>query len=194
LKGVSKIIATSAVGSIQDYLPGDLVLLEQFIDFVSPPMTFFDGKFTLKFSDEKIKAGVIHTDLTVPYCPVLREEILTAGRELQIPVKTGGRYVITHGPRFETPAEINIMREQNLGNLVGMTNPPEAILARELEIHYACIALVTNYAAGQSKELLSHSEVTKIFNSKKKILQQLILQTLKRLDPEIRCNCITYLK
>ena len=145
--GVTHIISTSAVGSLTfNYSPGDFVVLEQFVDFVSPPITFFDGNFQLPLP--KLKSGVIHTDFTDPYCPTLRSTITTSGKSLNLVVKDGGVYVLMTGPRFETPAEIKIMAQNKWGNLVGMTNPPEAILARELEIHYSSIGLVTNFAAG----------------------------------------------
>jgi len=148
--GVTHIIATSAVGSLrEDMAPGDLVLLDQFIDFTrGRACTFFDG------DDGMVR----HTDMTEPYSPALRELILEAADALDIAVHPRGCYVCTEGPRFETPAEINMFRHWG-ADVVGMTNVPEVVLANELGIPYAALALVTNYGAGISPQPLTHEEV-----------------------------------
>ena len=177
--GVTHIISTSAVGSLTpDYAPGDFVILEQFVDFVSQPITFFDGTFQLP--PPQSKGGVIHTDFTNPYCSSLQSAIISRGKTLNITVKKGGVYVLMLGPRFETPAEIRIMTKNNWGNLVGMTNPPEAILARELTMHYASIALVTNFAAGlePNKRKITQNEVLNMFTKNHSHLVQLIYDTI----------------
>ncbi|OLS26258.1 MAG: putative 6-oxopurine nucleoside phosphorylase [Candidatus Heimdallarchaeota archaeon LC_3] len=109
-------------------------------------------------------------------------------------VKKGGIYVLSRGPRFETPAEIAIMKNNNWGNVVGMTNPNEVILARELEIHYASISITTNFAAGISKNKITHLEVLEIFNDLKPNVQHLIKEVIKTNIQEKECNCIKHPK
>lgn len=180
--GIKKILATGAVGSISpDFKVGDIVLTDQFLDFTkSRPQTFFEGG----------DRGVLHIDLTEPYCPDLRKKLAVSAKELGIELKKGGVYVCSEGPRFETPAEI---RMYNLlgGHLVGMTGVPEVVLARELGMCYATLALVTNEAAGISKEPLTHSEVIATMNMLGKTVAKLVENTFKSLDSEQTCYCST---
>lgn len=148
--GVSAIISTTAVGSLNPQMrPGELVVVDQFIDMTKlREGTFFDGK----------DYPVAHVDMTTPYCPLLSEMILKTGSSLNIKIHNKGTYICTEGPRFETPAEIQMFKILG-GDLVGMTNVPECQLAREAEIAYATISLVTNLAAGISPQALTHQEV-----------------------------------
>src|SRR5690606_25961955 len=100
-----------------------------------------------------------HVDFTQPYCPRAQEYLRTAARELQYPLREGGTYICTEGPRFETPAEIKIYKSWG-ADVVGMTGVPEVVLAREAEIAYAGVSIVTNAAAGISAAPLTHGEVT----------------------------------
>ena len=190
--GVEGIISTTAVGALTKYEPSDIVLLEDFVDFISPAQTYFDGKFAVTMRNRLEKRGVIHTDFTQAYCPKLRRFLQESGKRAGIAVKTGGVYIMNMGPRFETPAEISIYSKLGWGNLVGMTNPPEAILARELEMHYAAISLVTNYAAGISKTKITHVEVLELFEKKKPVLQALIRGLIEMYSAKDLCNCTKY--
>lgn len=96
--------------------------------------------------------------MSEPYCPTLRNFILKAGSEMDASIHPYGTYVCTEGPRFETPAEISMFSKLG-GDIVGMTNVPEVCLAREAEMCYATISMVTNYAAGISSEPMAHAEV-----------------------------------
>lgn len=164
--GVTRIIATAAVGSLNlAYAPGHAILLDQFIDFTKGrPATFYDDR-------------VVHTDLTHPYCPDLRGHLHDAADKLGLICHSSGCYVATEGPRFETPAEIRAFRILG-GDVVGMTNVPEVVLARELGLCYATVALVTNYAAGLSSEVLSHAEVVAAVAAQEANLRQLLRETL----------------
>ncbi|RQD77296.1 MAG: S-methyl-5'-thioadenosine phosphorylase, partial [Candidatus Syntrophonatronum acetioxidans] len=148
--GVSRIISTAAVGSINKEMPpGSLVLIDQFIDFTKQrALSFFEGE----------EGEVIHTDFTEPYCPQLREVIKKAGEGFDYKIFDYGTYVCCEGPRFETPAEIKMFEAWG-GDVAGMTNVPEVVLAREIGLCYTTISLVANYAAGISKNILSHEEV-----------------------------------
>ncbi|MHB8076848.1 S-methyl-5'-thioadenosine phosphorylase [Desulfosporosinus fructosivorans] len=178
--GVQKIIATAAVGSLSpSFRLGELVLLDQFLDFTkSRPQTFYEGG----------KQGVLHVDMTEPYCSAVRQVIMDASEHLGFAVKNGACYVCTEGPRFETPAEIRMF--QRLGaDLVGMTSVPEVVLARELGMCYASIGMVTNEAAGIATHPLTHAEV---MGSMKKLgvkVAQLIQATLELWTIGQNCLC-----
>lgn len=178
--GVRKVIATAAVGSLSsNYRLGELVLLEQFLDFTkSRPQTFYEGG----------REGVLHVDMTDPYCSDVRELIIKASEDLGLVVKNGACYVCTEGPRFETPAEIRMF--QYLGaDLVGMTSVPEVVLARELGMCYASIGMVTNEAAGIADHTLSHAEVMESIKELEINVAQLIQATFKLLTPSQKCLC-----
>ncbi len=178
--GVKSILATAAVGSLNlDMRPGDLVFCDQFLDFTRGRVqTFFEGG----------PEGVVHVDMTEPYCPELRAVLARAASNLGLPVHSAGTYVATEGPRFETPAEIRMLRQLG-GDLVGMTGVPEVVLAREAEICYANISLVTNYAAGISANRLTHEEVVEAMHVNAARLRSLIAETVALIDPERACLC-----
>ena len=178
--GVTKVVATAAVGSMNEAMqPGHFVVLDQFIDFTkNRPFTFFDGEDGL----------VVHTDFTEPYCSSLRKVIQEAGTELKLDLHSRGCYVCVEGPRFETPAEISAYRRLG-GDVVGMTNVPEVVLAREAGLCYACIAIVTNLAAGISPAPLSHAEVDGVMKKASDSLRKLLKAVLERLDPDSGCTC-----
>ena len=145
--GVTTIFASTAVGSLRAEWPsGTLVLLDQFLDFTTNrDKTFFDER-------------AVHIDVTQPYCASGREYLLHAARELNFDLQNGGTYICTDGPRFETPAEIRVFKNWG-ADVVGMTGVPEVVLAREAEISYAGISIVTNAAAGISAHPLTQTEV-----------------------------------
>ena len=188
--GVERIISTSASGSLNKLMkPGDLVVVDQFIDFTkSRVYTFYDVEIPIKvLPDKPPMAKVVHIDVTQPYCPEIRKIILDVCADLNIKCHERGTYAATEGPRFETPAEINAIKIMG-GDLVGMTNVPEVVLARELGICYATIAIVTNWAAGiQGK--VSHEEVIEIFTKRIGDVRNIFLETIKRLPKERSCNC-----
>ncbi|MGE5558393.1 MAG: S-methyl-5'-thioinosine phosphorylase [Bacillota bacterium] len=148
--GVVWVIGTAAVGSLRRVIrPGTIVLLDQFVAF---GQTCSQTYFT------KEKARVSHIDYTDPYCATLRSLISEAARKECIPLRRKGCYICTDGPRYETAAEVRMFARWG-GDVVGMTNGPEAILGRELGLCYAALAVVTNWGAGLSGRLLSHAEV-----------------------------------
>ena len=139
-QGAKHVVAIAAVGGIRDDIgPGALVIPDQIIDYTHGRASTF---FTLA------DRGVQHIDFTFPYSPVLRARCLQAARQAGEPVVDGGVYAATQGPRLETAAEINRL-ERDGADLVGMTGMPEAVLAREIGLAYATIALVVNHAAGR---------------------------------------------
>lgn len=178
--GVKNIIATGAVGSLNPAMqPGHFIFVDQFLDFTKNRQhTFFDGGMD----------GVVHVDMTYPYCMELREVLTHAARSLGLTSHPSGTYVCCEGPRFETPAEIKMYRMLG-GDLVGMTGVPEAPLAREAEMCYATIAMVTNYAAGISPTRLTHQEVLDVMTQYGENIRKLIMQTIHWLDIDRSCAC-----
>ncbi len=179
--GVEYVVATSAVGSLrEEYRPGDLLVPDQIIDFTkSRTYTFFDGKFSIVLRDGRKRGGVYHADMTHPYCESLRRIILEAARSRGIHIHYGGTYICTEGPRFETPAEIEFFRMIG-GDVVGMTNSPEVFLFKELDICYATICVITNYAAGMQQRI-TQEEVIEVFAKKADQLAQLIAEIVDRI-------------
>ena len=132
--GVTDIISVSAVGSLKENLePGKFVIVDQFID-----RTFARSK---TFFDEEI---VAHVSMAKPTSPGLASCCESALKKLNIKYQTGGTYVVMEGPQFSTLAESNSYRSWN-ADVIGMTNMPEAKLAREAEIRYCTVAMVTDY-------------------------------------------------
>jgi len=141
--GARRVIGVNAVGGIRgDMGPRAIVVPDQLIDYTHGRITSYcdvDG------------AEVKHIDFSEPYTESLRLQLLAAARAADIAVIGGGCYGATQGPRLETRAEIARMKRDGC-DLVGMTGMPEAALARELELDYACLALVANFAAGCGDE------------------------------------------
>jgi len=132
--GVTDIISVSAVGSLKENLePGRFVIVDQFID-----RTFARSK---TFFDEEI---VAHVSMAKPTSPGLSDCCESALKKLNIKYQRGGTYVVMEGPQFSTLAESNLYRSWN-ADVIGMTNMPEAKLAREAEIRYCTVAMVTDY-------------------------------------------------
>lgn len=178
--GVQDIIATTAVGSMNlDMKPGDFVLIDQFIDFTkNRHTTFYEGG----------ERGVVHVDVTNPYCPTLRDVLAKAAKQSEINIHNAGTYVCTEGPRFETPAEIKAYAKLG-GDLVGMTNVPEVVLAREAEMCYVTVSMVTNYAAGISPLPLTHSEVLDTMRDNTEKFKKLIMAAIATIEPGGECPC-----
>ena len=132
--GVDWIISLSAVGSLrEDIVPGDMVIIDQFIDRTK-------GRNSTFFGD-----GVVaHVAFGDPVCGTLRQFLLEASRTAGATVHDGGTYVCMEGPAFSTRAESELYRSWG-ASVVGMTNIPEAKLAREAEISYATVAMATDY-------------------------------------------------
>ena len=132
--GVTDLISVSAVGSLKESLPpGTFVIVDQFID--------------RSFAREKSFFGtglVAHVSMAHPVCGRIGDHLETAARQLQLPVVRNGTYLVMEGPQFSTLAESNLYRQWGC-DVIGMTNMPEAKLAREAEICYASVAMVTDF-------------------------------------------------
>jgi len=144
MAGARRVVALNTVGGITaDCGPGALVCPTQLIDYTW-------GRISTLAEEDG--SDVLHVDFGDPYTAALRGDILAAARRAQVPMVDGGCYGATQGPRLETKAEIARMRRDGC-DLVGMTGMPEAGLARELGLDYACIGIVANWAAGEGPEV-----------------------------------------
>ncbi len=132
--GVTDVLSMSAVGSLAaDLAPGSFVLVDQFIDrTVAREKSFFG------------EGLVAHVSMAHPVCPGLMQALEVAGRDADIPLRRGGTYLAMEGPQFSSYAESQLYRSWGC-HVIGMTNMPEAKLAREAELPYATVAMVTDY-------------------------------------------------
>lgn len=176
--GVRRILATSVSGSLNlDWGPGTLVLLEQFLNFsYGRPDSFYplDGRLA-------------HVDVTEPYCATLRSQLKSAAERTGLPLAEGATYACFNGPRFETRAEI-VMAGRLGAHLVGHTNYPECVLARELEMCYASVGVVSNYAAGINPRVTGR-EVTGTLDGMQAKIAALFSQFLRDFPMVDDCAC-----
>jgi 5'-methylthioadenosine phosphorylase len=175
--GVERIIAVNAVGAINPgFTPGAFILPPDFVDFTklrSP--TFFD------------EAPVTHVDVSQPYCPEMRGIFVEKAAKLELSLCDKAVLVCTEGPRFETPAEIEMFRRLGC-DIVGMTGVPEVVLARELQMCYVALCFVSNMAAGM-QERLTANDVSRVCKEIKPRLEQLLTETVKALSVKSERNC-----
>lgn len=181
--GVDRILSVNAVGGINRGLrPGDVVVPDQVIDMThGRAATFYEGN------------QVIHIDFTMPFCRDLGDALITAGKVVNIAPVEAGTYICVNGPRLESKAEIEYF--SSIGaDIIGMTVMPEACLARELEVCFAGISVVTNFAAGISEQRLTTTEVIETMKGSIKRVKELIDRALKVLQVQRACECRNALK
>ena len=183
--GVTRIVAPTAAGSLQAHVrPGEFVVCDQFVD-----RTWGRG-------DSYYAEGpkVAHVSAADPYCPVLRELAVAAGRERGVTVHERGTVVVIQGPRFSTRAESRWFSAMGW-EVINMTQYPEVILARELELCYVNISLITDYDVGlegmPEVAPVSVAEVERFFASNNERVRELILGLIPRLPAERTCGCAT---
>ena len=179
LLGVKRIISVSAVGSLQEGIaPLDMVVPDQIIDRTR-------GRVSTFFGD-----GVAaHVGFADPFCPELRRALVETARNRPVTVHDGGVYVVMEGPQFSTRAESNLYRSWGAG-IIGMTALPEAKLAREAEICYATLALVTDYDVWhQSEAEVSVDLVVANLMKNVETTQSLLPDLSSRISDSRGCNC-----
>jgi 5'-methylthioadenosine phosphorylase len=172
-----RIIATNAVGAINaSYGPGDLVVAEDILDMTkSRTSTYFESE------------PVTHIDVSQPYCPELRKILIESCKDSAAKTWDNAILAATEGPRYETPAEIRMLR--TLGaDVVGMTGAPEVFLAREQEMCYSTLCFISNRAAGM-QERLSAREVTEIGKKVMPEVLTIIRKAVERIPHERKCPC-----
>ncbi len=177
--GVKRVLATAAVGSLNpSFPPGSLVVLDQFIDFTKTrAVTFYDGE-----------EGVIHADMADPYCPELISALEKKGKHTGAGIEGRGTYICVEGPRFETKAEIKYFRLIG-GDMVGMTNVPEVVLARELGLCYSAVGIVTNWCNGMVEKPISHHEIFEIMKRGRDKLTGLFTDVFASEQYGNKCSC-----
>ncbi|MBM3706638.1 MAG: S-methyl-5'-thioadenosine phosphorylase [Actinobacteria bacterium] len=184
--GVKRIFAPCAAGSLQTNIkPGDFVICDQFVDRTNCRIdTFYDGP------------EVTHVSTAEPYCPVLRENVIKSAKKLGINYHENGTVVIIQGPRFSTKAESRWYSGQGW-EVINMTQYPEAVLARELEICYVNISLITDYDAGLEGhpdiKPVTSADIIKIFNENNEKLRTLLFTVIPEVPQERNCVCATAL-
>ena len=180
--GVRQIVASSAVGSLrEDYAPGDFVFTDQFIDRTKGrPDTFYEG------------GRLCHISSADPICPQLHDFFVGHARKLGLRVHPTGTYVCVQGPRFSTRAESKLFRQWG-ADLVGMTLYPECVLAREAEICYVSVAMVTDYDVWAEKPV-STQEILETLQENSANFKRLIMEALPGIPEERTCGCGEALK
>ena len=182
--GVERVFGPCAVGSLQPHVkPGDFVVCDQLVDRThGRPSTFYDGPVTT------------HISFADPYCPTMRDCLIREGSELDLPLHERGTLVVIEGPRFSTRAESHYFSEQRW-EVINMTQVPEAVLARELEMCYANVSLVTDYDIGVAGEMepVTHEEVIRVFRENNDRLRDLLFRAIAAVPEERDCPCATAL-
>jgi len=171
--GVRRIIGPNASGALKAELAlGEFVVCHQFVDRTSGRAdTFYDGPETT------------HVSAADPYCPDLRTLLVETARELEIPVRDGGTVVTIQGPRFSTRAESKWFQDAGW-DVINMTAYPEGYLARELELCYANISMVTDHDVGvEGTAPVSHEAVVEVFNANNERLRELLFAVVPRIEP-----------
>jgi 5'-methylthioadenosine phosphorylase len=169
--GCTHIIATTACGSLREKIGrGELVIPDQFIDFTRHRnITFFET-----FEPHEMK----HTPMADPFDKRLSELLFEAGKELKLPIHQGGCIVTIEGPRFSTRAESKMFRLWG-GDLINMSTAPECILANELGIPYAAIAMATDYDSWKQDETpVSWEEILDVFGKNVHNVVDLLLKVI----------------
>jgi 5'-methylthioadenosine phosphorylase len=183
--GVERIVGPCAAGSLKPGVkPGEFVVCDQLVDRTTGRIdTFYDGPVAT------------HVTFADPYCPEMRRLAIEAGRNEGIMVHERGTVVTIQGPRFSTRAESKWF--QDLGwEVINMTQYPEAYLARELEICYANISLITDYDVGVAgeTEAVTHEAVIEVFNANNDKLRTLLFSMIPNIPKERSCPCATALR
>ncbi|MGJ8680837.1 S-methyl-5'-thioadenosine phosphorylase [Paraglaciecola sp.] len=172
--GCTHIIATTACGSLREEIQrGDLVILDQFIDFTRRrPVTFFDT-----FPPGAKHAN--HTSMSDPFSDVLRQSLITSAKHMDVRVHERGTVITIDGPRFSTRAESKMFRSWG-ADVINMTNATETILANELEIPYAAVAISTDYDCWRNdEEAVEWSEVLRTFSINIERVKKVLTQAIK---------------
>jgi 5'-methylthioadenosine phosphorylase len=182
--GVQRILGPCAAGSLRkDVELGDFVVCDQLVDRTrSRPHTFYDGPVTT------------HISFADPYCPTVRGILVGKGRELGISTHETGTMVVVEGPRFSTRAESKWFASEGW-DTINMTGYPEGLLARELEMCYANVSLITDYDVGvQDVAPVTHEDVIRVFDRNIENLRRLLFEVIPALPAERTCVCATALE
>jgi 5'-methylthioadenosine phosphorylase len=174
-EGAGPIVSVASVGGIRaDLLPGVLAIPHQVLDYTwGRKHTFFEGP----------DQPVTHVDFTHPYCDELRARLLKAAAAAGQAIVNHGVYAATQGPRLESAAEIDRL-ERDGADMVGMTGMPEAVLAREIGLRYAAVAVVVNHAAGrgESSEAIHLDQINAVLKASMVRVRALLGKLVENVD------------
>lgn len=174
--GILRVISINSVGTMHGHTIGSIVLPCDFIDFTyRRPSTFFENR-------------TVHADMSEPYCPQLRSLVRSVLKEKGVET-ADVIYACTEGPRFETKAEIRML--SNFADVVGMTGVPEVVLAKEMQLCYASVCLITNMACGIESARPTATEVLDILTSRKEFIFELLHSIALRIPLKRECSCNT---
>jgi 5'-methylthioadenosine phosphorylase len=182
--GVRRIVGPCASGALtRDLKLGDFVVCDQFVDRTwGRADTFYDGPETT------------HVSAADPYCPELRRLFVDTAGELGIPVRDGGTLVVVQGPRFSTRAESKWFQDAGW-HVINMTAYPESQLARELELCYANVSMVTDHDVGvEGIEPVSAEAVVRVFEENNERLRELLAAVVPKIGPQPEDVCATALR
>jgi 5'-methylthioadenosine phosphorylase len=182
--GVQRIIGPCAAGSLQpDVRPGHFVICDQLVDRTTGRAdTFYDGPETT------------HISFADPYCPTMRDVAIKQAHDQVIDVHERGTVVVVQGPRFSTRSESKWFQDAGW-EVINMTQYPEAVLARELEICFVNISLITDYDVGVEGGVpVTHEEVIRVFNENNDKLRELLFRIVPDIPTERDCICATALE
>jgi 5'-methylthioadenosine phosphorylase len=180
--GVKRIIGPCAAGSLAaHYKPGQFAVCDQFVDRTTGRIdTFYDGPITT------------HVSAADPYCEQMRGLAVASAREQGIEVHDRGTMVVIQGPRFSTRAESKWFQAQGW-EVINMTGYPEAYLARELEICYVNVSLITDYDVGlegmPGVKAVSHEEVLQVFTANNDKLKKMLMKLIEKIPTDRTCGC-----
>lgn len=182
--GVRRIVGPCASGALSaDLALGEFVVCDQFVDRTSCRAdTFYDGPDTT------------HVSAADPYCPDLRRLLVETAGELGVPARDRGTVVVVQGPRFSTRAESHWFQQAGW-DVINMTAYPEGMLARELELCYATIAMVTDYDVGvEGRPAVTAADVVRVFQENNARLRELLFATIPKIGPQPEDVCSTALR
>ena len=182
--GVRRIVGPNASGALKAELQlGEFVVCDQFVDRTHGRKdTFYEGPETT------------HVSAADPYCLDLRRILVETARELGIPVRDSGTVVVVNGPRFSTRAESKWFQDAGW-DVINMTAYPEGYLARELELCYANISMVTDHDVGvEGAKPVSHEQVLKVFDENNERLRELLFAVIPKIGPQPEDVCATALR
>jgi 5'-methylthioadenosine phosphorylase len=184
--GVRRLIGPCAAGSLQPRVkPGHFVVCDQLVERTwGRADTFYDGPETT------------HIGFADPYCPEMREAAIKQGRDQGLDLHERGTVVVVQGPRFSTRSESDFFRGQGW-EVINMTQYPESVLARELELCYLNISLITDYdvgVEGEDIEPVSHERVVAVFNENLSKLRDLLFRIIPAIPTDRACPCATALE
>jgi 5'-methylthioadenosine phosphorylase len=179
--GVTRLISISAVGSLkEEYRPGQLVLVDQFVDHTKKrEYTFYEG------------SQVMHVSVADPFCAELRDTFSRTAEKLGLDMHAKGTYVCIEGPRFSTRAESRMFA--NFADIIGMTAVPETQLAREKEICYCTIAMVTDYDVWKEKPV-DVDQILETMKANMSHVRKMLEEGIPAIPSERDCECKDALK